>query len=339
MASIPNWPNIAQGQSGTNVKALQLLLAYRGYSLSDDGIFGSVTKSAVMSFQTSRGLSADGIAGANTLSALIVTVANRTNNSAARAAQTLLAKFESLIVDGDFYTGSAQATATFQANMGIFSTGIVDDTTWRYLFGYDAYPGGSGGTVPAGVYASVCSVVSTLSEAQMNANAEYIYDYLANQGFTKNAACAVLGNMQAESGLNPGIWETFSQSLSYGYGLVQWTPATNFINRAVSLSIINSASASSVNNLANNDPQALMDAELDCLIWCCTKSPCDYFSPIAGSSMDHTGIYLSFNNFKASILSVQTLAIVFHDHYERSGDDATALATRATYAQNWYNYF
>ena len=82
-----------------------------------------------------------------------------------------------------------------------------------------------------------------------------------------------------------------------------------------------------------------MDSELDCLIWGCTKSPSEYFSPSPGGSMDHTGIYLAFNSFRASTLDVQTLAIVFHDHYERSADDTVALARRATYAQNWYNYF
>ena len=239
MATIPNWPNISYGQSSTNVKALQLLLTYRGYNLSVDGIFGDGTRSAVKNFQTSYGLSADGIAGENTLTALVVTVASRTINNAARAAQTLLSKFEILTVDGDFYTGSAQSTSTFQTTMGISPvTGIVNLLTWQYLFGYDTYPGAIIITPTGTVYASVCSGTSTLSESQMKANAEYIYDYLIGQGFTKNAACAVLGNMQAESGINPGIWQYSNHDLSGGYGLVQWTPATKFLNRAVSLGII-----------------------------------------------------------------------------------------------------
>lgn len=144
MANIPSWPLISYGQSSKNVTALQLLLMYRGYSLTADGIFGNATKSAVMSFQTSRGLSVDGIAGANTLSALIVLVQSRTNNSAARAAQVLLSKFESLTIDGDFYTGSHTATTTFQNKMGITESGAVNALTWRYLFGYNSYPSDSG---------------------------------------------------------------------------------------------------------------------------------------------------------------------------------------------------
>ena len=78
---------------------------------------------------------------------MIVNIASRTNSSAARAAQTPLAKFEPLTVDGDFYICSAKAAVTFQTNMGLSATGVVDATTWQYLFGYNAYPnnGVSGG--------------------------------------------------------------------------------------------------------------------------------------------------------------------------------------------------
>lgn len=188
---------LRQGQTGANVKALQYLLVYHGANISTDGIFGSGTKTAVVNFQSSQGLAADGIAGQNTLSRLITTVSVRTQNNAAWAAQTLLAKFESLTVDGDFYTGSLVATRNFQEKMSIYEPdaydepgyGAVDTTTWQYLFGYDAYLAGTGGGDASGVYASVCAVVSTLSTTQMTANARYICNYLMNQGFTKNAAC------------------------------------------------------------------------------------------------------------------------------------------------------
>ena len=47
--------------------------------------------------------------------------------------------------------------------------------------------------------------------------ARYIYDYFAAQGFSKKAICAILGNMQQESGIR-----TYTGK-SCGYGLVQWT--------------------------------------------------------------------------------------------------------------------
>lgn len=74
LATIPNWPILAIGSSGYNVYALQSLLAYRGFYTAIDGDYGNNTKSAVTAFQQNRGLSADGVAGPNTLTALVVYV-------------------------------------------------------------------------------------------------------------------------------------------------------------------------------------------------------------------------------------------------------------------------
>ena len=54
------------GSSGTGVRQLQQALANRGYSLTVDGAFGPMTKNAVMSFQRSQGIAADGIVGSVT---------------------------------------------------------------------------------------------------------------------------------------------------------------------------------------------------------------------------------------------------------------------------------
>lgn len=66
---------------------------------------------------------------------------------------------------------------------------------------------------------------------EMKVNATYIRDYLLSHGWTLNAICGVLGNMQSESYINPAIWQSLkSGNLSGGFGLVQWTPATKYIN-------------------------------------------------------------------------------------------------------------
>lgn len=85
MASVPSWPNLAQGNTGTNVKALQCLLNHRN------------------------------------------------NNSA-------------LAVDGSFGPGCLAAVKNFQSKMAISVDGSVGPTAWQYLFGYNAYPGGGGGS-------------------------------------------------------------------------------------------------------------------------------------------------------------------------------------------------
>lgn len=63
---------VRQGDKGETVKFLQQLLnAYGKYGLSEDGIFGTATKSAVMKFQTENKLVSDGIAGKNTWTKLL----------------------------------------------------------------------------------------------------------------------------------------------------------------------------------------------------------------------------------------------------------------------------
>lgn len=62
---------LKKGSKGNHVKALQGALICLGYSTGGfDGVFGSVTDSAVRSFQRSRGLSVDGQAGKNTFAKL-----------------------------------------------------------------------------------------------------------------------------------------------------------------------------------------------------------------------------------------------------------------------------
>ena len=59
------------GDRGEAVVALQEALTCHGYGAGDaDGIFGPATQSAVIGFQQSKGLTADGIAGSDTLRAL-----------------------------------------------------------------------------------------------------------------------------------------------------------------------------------------------------------------------------------------------------------------------------
>jgi putative chitinase len=62
---------LKQGDSGNDVKALQQALASHGFSPgATDGTYGQGTVAAVMAFQKSEGLLADGIAGPRTLTQL-----------------------------------------------------------------------------------------------------------------------------------------------------------------------------------------------------------------------------------------------------------------------------
>ena len=72
-----------------------------------------------------------------------------------------------------------------------------------------------------------------LSQGEMESNAKEIYTYLSDKGWTLNAISGLLGNMQRESTINPGLWQSLKEgNYSGGYGLVQWTPATKYTNWA-----------------------------------------------------------------------------------------------------------
>lgn len=63
--------------------------------------------------------------------------------------------------------------------------------------------------------------------------ARQIWDYLRDNGWTPEAVAAALGNMQSKSGIIADRWESGKTiNMAVGYGLVQWTPASKYINRA-----------------------------------------------------------------------------------------------------------
>jgi len=64
---------VRQGSSGAAVQALQVQLVKHGSSVDTDGDFGPATDSAVRSFQSAHGLSADGVVGPATWQELLGT--------------------------------------------------------------------------------------------------------------------------------------------------------------------------------------------------------------------------------------------------------------------------
>ena len=62
MASTSEW--VSYGSRGNAVKQLQTLLNGRGYSLDVDGVFGKLTRAAVLDYQKKNGLKlVDGVVG------------------------------------------------------------------------------------------------------------------------------------------------------------------------------------------------------------------------------------------------------------------------------------
>lgn len=70
-------------------------------------------------------------------------------------------------------------------------------------------------------------------EFHILSNAELIYDTLYDYGWSHLAICAALGNMIAESRMNPAQTQDGTRiGGSGGYGLCQWTPSRKYTNWA-----------------------------------------------------------------------------------------------------------
>lgn len=135
-AGAATWPSVSQGASGANVTTVQYLLRQHGYSIIVDGSFGPATKSTVVSFQSARGLVADGSVGPQTWPHLVVTVRQGSSGDAVRAAQTQLNRYGAgLAVDGDFGVRTDAAARSYQSSHGLIVDGIVGPATWQSLVG------------------------------------------------------------------------------------------------------------------------------------------------------------------------------------------------------------
>lgn len=162
-------------------------------------------------------------------------------------------------------------------------------------------------------YGSFYNESSSLTLEEMQVNATYLCKAFISKGWTKNAIAGMLGNMQSESSINPGRWQSEDVgNTSLGYGLVQWTPATKYLNWCTEASIsdpseMDSAISRIIYELENN------------IQWIATE---DY--------------NFSFSEFSKSTESAEYLASSFLKNYERAGIEVEE--TRRSNATYWFNY-
>jgi len=101
----------AYGSRGDEVREIQTRLAALGYyGGTIDGIYGTGTKKAVQKFQQDRGLTADGIAGKQTLNALNISDDDYSDGYSS-ADYNLLARIISAEARGESYAGQVAVGA------------------------------------------------------------------------------------------------------------------------------------------------------------------------------------------------------------------------------------
>lgn len=177
-----------------------------------------------------------------------------------------------------------------------------------------------------------------LSYSEMQNNASIIYDYFTRQGWSKNAICAILGNMQLESNINPQIWQNLKAPVAgesptgKGFGLTQWTPYTKL------------TSWCSANNLAYQDGYSQLkriDYERNSTI---DRYNLSGFVQWMGypTAYDEDGrkyCTFTFYDFTVSTKTPAELVIDFMNYYERPSTAGRKETTRIKYANYWWEYF
>ena len=151
-----------------------------------------------------------------------------------------------------------------------------------------------------------------LSASEMENNAYLVYSYLYTRGWSYNAICALLGNMVKESTINPAIYERAGDPSS-GYGLVQWTPSTNYINWANARGY----------DITNGNYQ---------LQWI------DEETIPAGQWIPTSSFPMSWNDFIHSTDNIDYLTEVFMMEFERPYLPTADLPTRKQWANYFYDY-
>lgn len=126
---------LLSGDTGPKVSAVQGLLSAAGYNVASTAKYDSATVAAVKKFQKAKGLTTDGQAGPNTLTALMAPIKQGTTGTRVNALKALLglAGFPTDSGSG-FGATTASSLRSFQSSVGLSPSGSTDIKTWSKLF-------------------------------------------------------------------------------------------------------------------------------------------------------------------------------------------------------------
>ena len=170
-----------------------------------------------------------------------------------------------------------------------------------------------------------------LTQSEMENNADIVIAYYRSLNINDKTIAAILGNMQAESTINPERQEVGGQ----GYGLVQWTPVSVLQNHCTTLGL---------------SPYTDGDVQLQVIIaeilnqsgvgeWYTTSAfISNYYN--SGASSDMIGV--TGQQFLDNSMGWDSdkLSIMFMAGYERPSYDPNVnhYQLRMQYALEWYQY-
>ena len=175
------------------------------------------------------------------------------------------------------------------------------------------------------------SRAGSLTQAEMQNNADIIINYYRALGINDRTIAGILGNMQAESSINPERNEVGGA----GYGLVQWTPVSVLQNHCstLGLSPYNDGDVQIRVLIAEIQNQANV-AE-----WYSSSAfISNYYN--SGATSDMVGITGSQFLSNEMNWNPDKLAVLFMSAYERPSYDPSVnhYQRRMEFALEWFNY-
>lgn len=177
-------------------------------------------------------------------------------------------------------------------------TAAMWEELWRY---------GEGGTTG---YEWISSN-EYLNQDQMANNAYCFYSYFYNHA-ALSAIAGMLGNAQRESAINPGLWQNLDEgNYSLGFGLFQWTPATN------------------ITDWMTGKGYEIGDGDGQCE-WVLTETT------NSGQWIPTTEYPISFEEFLTYTGTPEDAASIFLKNFERAGVEVEE--ERRQNARYWYDY-
>lgn len=192
--------------------------------------------------------------------------------------------------------------------------------------------------------------------AEQQTNANIIRSFFLNEGWTLEAICGMLGNMQAESTMNPAriqnnnlyrlpnsgaslsdvpnsVMQNFYKEYyqvtrkAFGIGLVQWDgySTRGGVNRQKLVAYCQD------NNIAWWDGWSQLYRIRGEWVYDVDNATHAFFNPVT-----YSGVTYDFNNYPFSTASPETLAKAWAAGYERNAGGA---GERPNTARMWYTYF
>lgn len=161
---------------------------------------------------------------------------------------------------------------------------------------------------------------------QSEANASYIWAYFKAKGWSDSAVAGLVGNCTHESYTNPAFHEVGGS----GFGIVQWTPSSNYINWARPRGLPVDTDVS--------DPERYLLGQCERIMF--ELNTGIEFYP--NNRYDRN--WMSYRDWKSYItntLEPEDAAWLFMSNYERPayGAAMASLNARKSYARRWFDKF